>query len=115
VPWTVTLRIGSKVRKERFADVEPALDALRRHIDDVATHTHRDTERALGREYEPVQQVAARGELRGPDRILPRVRAGADVRGDGSVEAWTGWLRRRVVPPEDGESPVDALRRAIAS
>ena len=113
MPWTVTLRVGSEVRKERFAEIEPALDALREHVDDVAAHAHRGAERALLREYEPVQQVAARGELRGPDRVLPRVRAGADVRGDGSVEAWTGWLRRRVVQPQDGEAPIDALRRVV--
>ena len=65
--------------------------------------------RGLGREYEPGELVAARAELRGPSRR----RAGADVHGDGRIEAWTGWIRRRVLEPRGGETPWDALEREV--
>ena len=61
------------------------------------------------RRYEPGDLVAARAELRGPG-----VRAGFDVRGDGTAEAWTGRLGRRVVAQEGGETPYAALRRALS-
>jgi hypothetical protein len=57
-----------------------------------------------------VQIVVGRLELRGPARL----RAGVDIRGDGSSEAFTGQVRRQVVPQQSGESSYDALRRALS-
>ncbi|MBX5440359.1 MAG: hypothetical protein IRZ32_02405 [Solirubrobacteraceae bacterium] len=111
--WTLTVRRGPRVTKDRYATLEEALDAL------AALAARGDVERrrparALLREIEPVAQVALRAEIAGPQRLLPKVTGGIDVRGDGSAEAFVGRVNRRVVEQRPGEGPVDALRRALA-
>jgi hypothetical protein len=108
--YTLTIRSGARVRKERFADLAVALDAMEergRELERGAdAHAVGGT---LIRRIEPVQQVVARLELAGPRRL----RAGVDVRGNGSSEAFTGRVRRRLIDQRRGESAYDALRRAL--
>jgi hypothetical protein len=110
MPFTLTIRRGPKVTRERFGDVEAALVAMEergRELESGAdAHAVGGT---LIRRIEPVQQVVARLELSGPGRL----RAGVDVRGDGSSEAFTGRVRRRLVEQRRGESAYDALRRSL--
>jgi hypothetical protein len=105
-PYKLLLRLGPQVEKARFATLEEALAGIAERVPSVARRGPRN---AFGREYEPVKQVAGRLELRGPGGV----RGGVDVRGDGSAEAYTGWVRKQLVEREDGESPIDALRRAL--
>jgi hypothetical protein len=112
--WRLTVRDGPKVERARFDTFDGALDALAARVARLAERPPRAAVDLRVRRFEPVVQVVARAELRGPQRLASRVRAGVDVRGDGSAEAWTGHASRRVVEQQDGESPVAALRRALA-
>jgi len=109
--YAVTVRTGAKVQKQRHESLDEALAALERIARELADGASaRPAGGTLIRRLEPVQQVVGRIEVAGPGRL----RAGVDVRGDGSSEAFTGRLRRSVVVQRRGESPYDALRRAVA-
>jgi hypothetical protein len=108
--YKLTVRRRGATARERFASLPEALVALEARLDALAPDQRRGRERALSRELEPVQQVALRGEVAGPG-----VRAGVDVRGDGSAEAFTGRFRRVLVEREPGETAYDALRRVLGA
>lgn len=112
--WKLTIRSGPKVQRSRHATLEAALAALEARMSELAEDVERRTIDLRVRRFEPVQQVAARGEVAGPGRLLPRVRAGVDVRGDGSAEAYVGRMGRALVEQRAGETPCDALRRVLA-
>jgi type II secretory pathway component PulJ len=108
VGYKLTVRRRGRTERKRYASLPQALTALEARLDELGPRERRDTERALARELEPVQQVAVRGEIAGPG-----MRGGVDVRGDGSLEAYTGRWRRTLIAPEPGETAYDALRRAL--
>jgi hypothetical protein len=112
VPWKLTVRVGSQVTRERFEDLDLAIDAIETRAIRLARQP-RDSVDAKFKRFEPVDQVVARLELAGPERLIPRVRGGIDVRGDGSVEPYVGRVSRTVVELRKGESPYEALRRAL--
>ena len=107
--YRLTVRRRGVTDRQRLASLPEALTALEARLDELGPRERRGTERALARELDPVNQVAVRGEIAGRG-----VRGGVDVRGDGSLEAYTGRWRRTLVDPEPGETAYDALRRALA-
>src|SRR4051812_2122880 len=107
--YVVTVRRRGATNRERFATLDEALVALEARLDGLSRPERRGTERGLAREYAPVAQVAVRGEVAGPAGL----RGGVDLRGDGSAEAYTGRLRRRLVERGSGETVYEALRRTL--
>ena len=108
--WKVVVRTGPRVQKQRAGSIEEALELLETETRVAANTLRRPEVDMRFRRFAPGEQVAGRIELRGSG-----TRAGFDVRGDGSVQAWTGRMRRRLVEPGDGETPYEALRRAVQS
>jgi hypothetical protein len=109
------VRAQGRVTRERYETLAEALDAAERHAARSAMAPRKETVDLRVREYAPEAQVTARIEVSGPGRLLPSVRAGLDVRGDGSSVAWTGRVQRTVIEPKDRETPLEALRREVAS
>ena len=89
------------------------MDTLRQRIDELAQSATEEPPGTRLRRYAPEEQVVARIELSGPQRRLPKVHAGIDVRGDGSTEAYVGRVRRQALDTKPDEDPIAALRRAI--
>jgi hypothetical protein len=114
VAWQLTVRNGPRLERSRFDGIDQLLDALERRGRELASAAPGEVVDAKFKQFEPVQQVIARLELSGPERLLPSVRAGVDVRGDGSAEAFRGRVRRAVLEPGPGEDAFGALRRALS-
>lgn len=107
--YVVLMRLPGGTRKSRFATLDEALDALDYESRALTTAIRPRSARALGREYEPEQLVAVRAELRGPGGL----RAGIDVHGDVSAQAFTGRVNRVPIEPRDDEDAWAALRRVV--
>jgi hypothetical protein len=113
--YTVTIRVGPRITRTRHEELREAIDSLEVQLTTLGPAGRRETRKALTREYSPADQVSARGELSGPSRLRPRVQAGADVRGDGSIEVYRGKVRREPLAVAPGERPFDALRRTLGA
>ena len=110
--YRLVVRAGAQVERSKLGSLDAALEALEARARELAEDANaRTVDTKLFRKFEPIQQVVGRVELAGPSRM----RAGVDIRGDGSVESYTGRLRRKLVEQRDGESPFEALRRELAT
>lgn len=109
--YKLIVRIGPSVERRRFERLEDAMAELESRGRALEQETSGRTLDVKVRRFEPVQQVVARLELIGAGRL----RAGVDVRGDGSAESYVGRLRRRLLEQRPGETAYDALRRVLTA
>jgi hypothetical protein len=108
--YRLVIRVGAKFSREGHDSLDAALRELEKRGRELERTTDaKPVNTILGRRFDPVQQVAARLELHGPRGV----RGGVDIRGDGSSEAFTGWLRRKLVAQRAGESAYQALSREL--
>jgi hypothetical protein len=117
--FTLTERAGPRVRRQRFDSLEPALAEIEERATALSAGARPAAIDLPTRRFDPAQQVTARFELTGrrgsgPRAFLrPALRAGVDVRGDGSIEPYLGKARREVLDRRGSESPFQALRRVL--
>jgi hypothetical protein len=109
--WRLTMRVNGRVERQTFAEAADAFAGLEERCRAIVTGSRREAIKVAKRTYDPIVQVQARAELRGPGGAA----GGVDVRGDGSTEAFTGRFRRRLVDVRKGEDAYAALRRALSS
>ena len=109
--YRLVVRSGARVEREKLDSLDDALASLEARARDLSENADARVVDAKLRKFQPIQQVVGRVELSGPSRL----RAGVDVRGDGSMESYTGRVRRKLIEQRDGESAVEALRRAVGS
>lgn len=113
MPWTVTVRRGGRVERDRLPELAAALELVEARTEELVSTAPRRPVDARFRRFAPGEQVFARIELAGPERLLSRLRAGVDIRGDGSCQPYVGRLRRTVLERRGSESAAATLRRAL--
>jgi hypothetical protein len=111
--WRLTVRTDGRVDQARFDGLDELLDALTARGRTLAESSSAKPVNLKVTRFEPAQQVVARLELAGPERWFPSVRAGIDIHGDGSAEAFRGGVRRVELEQDPGEDAFAALRRSL--
>jgi hypothetical protein len=87
---------------------------MEHELQELAPSARRRTINLPGKRFDAARQVAVRAEVVGPGGWLSGgARGGVDMRGDGSTEAYTGRLWRKLVQLRAGETPYEGLRRAL--
>ena len=110
--YRLTIRHGPRVAHERFDDLDDAVSAMKRQAQVIRQEGPLEEINAI-REYGPGQRVHARLEL-SSGGLLRRREAGMDLMGDGTLVPFVGVIRKEPIELEDGASPFDAVRTALA-
>lgn len=109
--WKLTVRNGPDVSHDDFDDLDEAVAAMRARALDIRAEGPLKKSSFL-RDFEPGDQVKARLQISG-GRMVRKVAAGVDVRGDGSFMPYRGILRREELDPTDYDTPFDLVRETL--
>jgi len=93
--FTLTIRNGPRVEREKFDSLEPAIAELQRRAQEILGEGRLPDVSAF-RDYSSEQRVKARLEI-STGRMLKRREAGIDVMGDNSVVAFSGGVFRNPI------------------
>lgn len=112
--FSLLVRDGSRTTRHAAGSLDELFTLVDLHVEALERGARDKPAKTPLRDYKPIEQVAGRVQISGPrTRGFGRERAGLDVRGDGSIEAWVGRVSRRLIEQQPGESAVDALRRTF--
>ena len=106
------MRQGPRVSREKFEELDAALEALEQHAKDIRSAGGLKPRKML-REFEPDVQVAGRVEISTGGLMRRGIDAGIDVMGDGTFVAFSGGMRRTELDP-GSQGPFAAVRRALS-
>jgi hypothetical protein len=109
--WKVTVRHGSEVEKESFDGLDAAIAEVERTAGRISSEGGLPPASGF-RDYGPGELVQARIEVSGRG-VLRKREGGIDVMGDGGLVPYAGVVNKKPLRPSEGESPIEALRRAL--
>jgi hypothetical protein len=107
----LTIRHGPRVSREAYDELDAAIRALERHVEQIRSEGPLREVSAI-RTYGPERRVHARLELSTGGFLRGR-EAGVDVMGDGALVPYVGVVRKRKLEPVSGESAFDVIRREL--
>ena len=110
--YTLTVRHGSAVERQRLASLDQAVEELRRQAEAIRSEGPLGKVSSL-RDFDPAEQVHARLEL-STGGLLRGRDAGVDVMGDGNLVPYRGGMRRTELALRPGQSPFEAVGEALA-
>jgi hypothetical protein len=109
--WKLTVRHGSDVDHERYAELGEAVAAMRERALAIRSEGPVRAVQSL-RDFEPGDQVHARLQLSSGGLFRKSV-AGVDVRGDGTFVPFKGGVVREELDPTHHETPFDLVRETL--
>ena len=109
--FKLTIRHGSKVKRQSYDTLAEATAALRERAEAIRAEGDLPEVSAF-RTYAPGARVHARLEISTGGPLRSRD-AGVDVMGDGGLVPFRGGITRKVIEPSEGQSAFESVAEAL--